>query len=297
MRRTAAAYASRSTPFVRAGCRPGVDARRSGYAWGVCGCSSMVEHQVSTLGTRVRFPPPASSELPVTLFSQLKTDERDLARKLRATDGLSIKEIAGRVGVSVSSVSRWVRGVELTPVQTARLAALNPALNGQLSGARTRSQQERARRREYQLRGRSLVRSDLQFAEICMLYWAEGSKARNAALLTNSDPAMLAFFVAVMKRSFELPPEAFRVTCNLFADHLARQCVVEQYWLDVMSLPSACLRASTLNRYSSHSKRKRSGVLPYGTCRVGVYRTSVVQAIFGGIQEVGGFERPQWLDC
>jgi hypothetical protein len=37
-------------------------------------------------------------------------------------------------------------------------------------------------------------------------------------------------------------------------------------------------------------------MLPFGTCRVVVSRTSVVQSIFGAIQEIGRFEREVWLD-
>jgi hypothetical protein len=37
-------------------------------------------------------------------------------------------------------------------------------------------------------------------------------------------------------------------------------------------------------------------MLPYGTVRVVVSRTSVVQAIYGGIQEIAGFTRGEWLD-
>jgi hypothetical protein len=36
-------------------------------------------------------------------------------------------------------------------------------------------------------------------------------------------------------------------------------------------------------------------MLPYGTCRVSVSRTRVVQSIFGSIQEYGGFTREAWL--
>jgi transcriptional regulator with XRE-family HTH domain len=35
----------------------------------------------------------------------MKTQERELARRLRSEDGASVKEIARRVGVSVSSVA------------------------------------------------------------------------------------------------------------------------------------------------------------------------------------------------
>jgi transposase len=45
----------------------------------------------------------------------VKTRERELARQLRREDGASIKDIAFRVGVSKSSVSLWVRDIQLTP--------------------------------------------------------------------------------------------------------------------------------------------------------------------------------------
>jgi creatinine amidohydrolase/Fe(II)-dependent formamide hydrolase-like protein len=36
--------------------------------------------------------------------------------------------------------------------------------------------------------------------------------------------------------------------------------------------------------------------LPYGTCRLVVHSTEIVQTIYGSIQEYGGFDRPEWLD-
>jgi transposase len=48
----------------------------------------------------------------------MKTDERRRARELRA-QGWSIKEIERSLGVSRSSVSSWVRDVELTVEQRA----------------------------------------------------------------------------------------------------------------------------------------------------------------------------------
>jgi hypothetical protein len=53
---------------------------------------------------------------------------------------------------------------------------------------------------------------------------------------------------------------------------------------------------STVNRYSKYSKKKRRNKLPYGTCRVEVCRTRVVQSIYGAIQEIGGFTRDAWLE-
>jgi hypothetical protein len=51
-----------------------------------------------------------------------------------------------------------------------------------------------------------------------------------------------------------------------------------------------------VNVYSKHSLKKRKNKRPYGTVRVCVLSTRIVQSIYGSIQEYGGFERPEWLD-
>jgi hypothetical protein len=87
-----------------------------------------------------------------------------------------------------------------------------------------------------------------------------------------------------------------RLSCNLFADHLARQRQIERFWLERLGLPDSSLRKSIVNVYSKHSKRKRVGRLPYGTSALYVHSTRIIQTIYGSIQEYGGFERPEWLD-
>jgi hypothetical protein len=129
-----------------------------------------------------------------------------------------------------------------------------------------------------------------------MLYWAEGEKDRNALRFYNSDPEMVRFFVVFLKTYFDLRDEEIRITCNLFADHVQRQREIEQFWLEVAQLPESSLGKSYVNVYSKHSKKKRTNRLPYGTVRVTVCRTRVVQSIFGSIQEYAGFEREAWLE-
>lgn len=106
---------------------------------------------------------------------------------------------------------------------------------------------------------------------------------------------MVGVFVDFLRTEFAVPDERIRVTCNLFVDHEARIREVEDHWLRVAGLPRSCLRRSTVNRYSRHSKRKRKNMLPYGTCRVTVHSTEIVQMLYGSIQEFAGFDRPKWL--
>lgn len=225
----------------------------------------------------------------------MKTEERAEARRLRRL-GWSVKEIERHLHVSRSSVSLWVRDVPLTEEQVVELQRRSATSPGQLAGAAANAALGRARRRGYQLEGRERIAAlnHLHLAG-CMLYWAEGDKGRDAVRLANSDPELLRLFDRFLRECYEAPVHRISISCNLFADHVERQRDIEQFWLDTLGLPSFCLRASIVNRYSKYSQKKRKNKLPYGTCRVSYCDTRTVQSIYGAIQEYAGFDRPEWL--
>jgi hypothetical protein len=230
----------------------------------------------------------------VDTLSVVKTDERSRARELRAL-GWSIGEIERAVDASRGSISLWVRDVVLDDIATARLlerAGLGPMRSAERSAARAR-----ARRAAYQAEGRRLVHErGPRYAAGCMLYWAEGEKSRNQLKLANSDPDLLLAFARFLRTEFDVRPDAIKLRCNLFADHLEQQTAIERFWLTTLGLPPTSLRKSTVNVYSKSSQKKRVNKLPYGTCEIRVDDTRILQTIYGSIQEYGGFERPEWLD-
>lgn len=203
-----------------------------------------------------------------------------------------MKMIEQRLGVARSTVSLWVREIELSDRQRAEIA-----LRGASARSLARSTYYRARRRQAQEEGRATAkRGERLHVAGCMLFWAEGSKMRNAVQLVNSDPAMLALFARFLRCYFDVPDTSLRLMCNLFPDHEEHQREVEDYWLAVVALPRSSLTKSVVNNYSRASKRTRIGRLPYGTARLTFHSTAAVQHIYGAIQEYGGFERPEWLD-
>jgi transposase-like protein len=231
------------------------------------------------------------------MFSEVKTVERKEARRMRRAEGRSIKEIARLLGVSTSSVSLWVRDIELTDAQHAALQARNRLHEPQRLARAAMIAKARARRVAAQHEGRRRARRlGNHYVAGCMLYWAEGSRNRNRLVFTNSDPAMARFFVDFIHDFFDISDERLRLTCNLFADHEARQREIETFWLDTLGLPKTCLCKSVVNRYSRYSQKKRTNKLPYGTCRIVVHSTEIAQTIYGSIQELAGFDRPEWLD-
>ena len=59
-------------------------------------------------------------------------------------------------------------------------------------------------------------------------------------------------------------------------------------------MPRSCLRKGAVNRTSKASLGRRPPLV-YGTARVTVCSTFLVQSIYGALQAYGGFERPDWL--
>ena len=207
---------------------------------------------------------------------------------------MAITVIAGRLGVSKSSVSLWVRDIELTPAQHEALRAANPIYNRQTRGQRSRSESARQVRAGWQDEGRRAARrGDPIHRTGCMLYWAEGSKRRNALILTNSDPDLLRVFADFLRNCFGVPDERVALSVDV---HLGNGLTIDEvhgYWLEQLALPSSCLRKPRTPAASSDPLRRRK--LPYGTARIAVSSTRLAQHVYGAIQEYGGFERPEWL--
>jgi hypothetical protein len=128
----------------------------------------------------------------------------------------------------------------------------------------------------------------------CFLYWAEGTKDRNRVSLTNADPDLLLTFRRFLAECYAVPDERIAFSVNCFLGNGLTLEEIEAHWLDVLGLPRTCLRASAVNRPSSASRR-RGRTLVYGTGRLAVSSTAVVQSIYGAIQEYAGFDRPEWL--
>jgi hypothetical protein len=226
----------------------------------------------------------------------VKPIERDLARCMRRDEGRSIKEIAGLLGVSPSSVSRWVADITLSPGFLEALRQRNPAVNGRLNGLRGQCATRRGARLEAQAHGREMARAPTRLHLAgCMLYWAEGSKDRNAAKLTNSDPDLLALFVRFLRECYRVSPQRILLTVNCHLNNGLSLEEIETWWLERLGLPQVSLRAATVNT-ASQASRWRRNVLVYGTARVSVNSTAIVQSIYGAIQEYAGIQRPEWVD-
>jgi hypothetical protein len=209
------------------------------------------------------------------------------------------KRIATQVGVSVGSVFLWTRDIQLTEEQHAEnLRGPRGPLNAERLKAQavTWGESCRAKRRSYQEEGRLRARQgDSLHLAGCMLYWAEGTKSRNALVFVNSDASMMLCFREFVTNALKVPVSRIRMRLNVYTGNGRSIAEVERYWLEFLSLPATCVRKHTVNHLPTSSSGRAQNKLPYGVCSLVVHSTHVVQHVYGAIQEYGGFHEPAWL--
>ena len=194
-----------------------------------------------------------------------------------------------------SSVSEWVRDIELAPGQASALLARDPVASGHTLGHEAWSRVCRGRREAAQEDGRLRARAgDPLHRAGCMLYWAEGSKTSAQMVFTNSDVEMMRFFVRFLRECYGVHDDEVRLTVNCFLGNGLSLAEIESWWLAHLELPRTCLRAAAVNRASKASKGVRRPLV-HGTAQIKVHSTALKQSIFGAIQEYAGFEREEWL--
>ena len=228
----------------------------------------------------------------------MKAKEREEARRLRKEDGLSVGEIARRIGISRASASHWLRDVELTDAQKQRLFERgHGATSGQLNGSKRNKEKALICREKSQNTGREMARqgTDFGYKVFCSLYWAEGNKSRCTVGMSNTDVDMLRIYVEGLKRYFRCKDEEFSVSVMAHLGNGFTENQIRDYWLRAIGLPNKCFKRFTLKSkyYPVQNKKHKRHV--YGCCSVRVCSTEIMQTIYGSIQEFFGIDRPEWI--
>jgi hypothetical protein len=162
-----------------------------------------------------------------------KVKEQEAARVLRA-EGRTLADIAAKLGVAKSSVSLWVRDVPFTPSprQYGPHRRRHPAHEAKLRQIQELNREGTARIGEL---------SDQAFlAAGAALYAGEGGKSDGEVNFANSDPEMVRFFCAWLRRFFEIDAERLRVRVYL---HQGLDLdAVEQFWSELTQVPRSQFR-------------------------------------------------------
>lgn len=195
--------------------------------------------------------------------------------------GFSYKEIKQKIGVSKSTLSCWLKTVELTPEQRERLYTKQI----EILSRGTQSQKERRLREIEKIiaDAEKEIKNPLSFETYRLfgaaLYWAEGVKTNGCAIV-NSDPHLILFMVRWLERVFKISPLALKACLNIYSQQNDKD--IKEFWSQLTSIPVENFGKSFVKPVNKNFKKNN---LYYGTIKIKVPRgTDLRHQIFGWIK-------------
>jgi transcriptional regulator with XRE-family HTH domain len=157
-----------------------------------------------------------------------KVEAQEKAREMRA-EGRTLLDIATVLGVSKSSVSVWVRDVEFEPQPRRASAHRRPHAQHIAKLA------EIVECNRLGIERIGTLSDDAFLAAGAALYAGEGAKTANAVNFANTDPAMVAFHCAWLRRFFDIDESRLRV--RVYLHEGLDLDAAEAFWSDVTGVP------------------------------------------------------------
>jgi len=209
----------------------------------------------------------------------MKKIEKDKAIILRK-QGMSMNEIVDKLNVAKSSVSLWVRDIELTEKQKQQLSRKGHT-KGVIEKRRIARLTNEQNKRNVLIDNASedigkISKRDLFILGVA-LYWGEGAKKRNVIQFTNSDSRLIRIMMRFLKEVCEVPEIKFRGHIHLHT-HLDSK-KAEKYWSLVSGIKQKQLY-KTSQQHNKASKNKKDS-LPNGTFNIYVCDTKLALSMKG----------------
>jgi len=178
------------------------------------------------------------------IYTYGQVEEKQKALQLRRR-GLSIKDIASKLGVSKGSVSLWCQEITLTARQVAVLKKIQIEAGnaGRIIGAEINKQKRLDAIARHEVQGKekikNLSRRDLLMLGIG-LYWGEGVKSRTGtASLVNSDPTLILIGYRWFQECLGVKTEEFNPYIYISEIHKNRENDIIKFWSDYLDIPKS----------------------------------------------------------
>ncbi len=202
--------------------------------------------------------------------------------------GKTYNEILKTIPVAKSTLSLWLRKVDLTKPQRQRITERRKAAQ-QRGGARRhkiRLDQTNSIIIECKKDVENLSNRDLFLLGIA-LYWAKGSKQKEyrPSVLTqfaNSDPHMVKLFIKWLFEFGNVTADNLLVTVHLHKNHIERLEEITEYWSSITSLPRSQFTKPILKKHNPKSKRRNTGDTYKGLVSIRVRRSTELNQRING---------------
>jgi len=212
-----------------------------------------------------------------------KLDLKIKAKELRS-QGHSIKEIKNILNVSLSSVSIWVRDIELTNKQLKELY-LNKR-TGNLKGSIIAAQNKIKAREEKTKIIKESAKKEVgmmskrdRFIAGVAIYAGEGGKTDRDISFVNADPKFIKFMIDWFKEFCDVPAEKFRGSIYIH-DNLDEKKALS-YWSSLTGIPLNQFTKSYIAKNNPDRLRNKKHLM--GIFRIKVCNADLHRRIIGWV--------------
>ena len=211
----------------------------------------------------------------------MRTD-KELAFKLRK-QGKSYKYIHKKLGMSMSTLSNWFKGVEFS--EDIKRAVIAEALSNSTMRLKVLNKARGDLLRAHYVQAEIEAQQDLNenirnplFVSAVAAYWGEGDKSSGSLVrLANTDPQMIKLFANFLLTICEVPKDKLRLALYIYEDLDDNEC--RKYWSKNTGLDHF---HKTMVLPSRHKTKK----LPYGTCTILVANTYLKKKLLFWIDQM-----------
>jgi len=178
----------------------------------------------------------------------LKANARELRRQ-----GISVGVIAQQLGVARSSVSYWVRDINLSVAQLERLKkrSLSGAEKGRIKGAMA-NRRKMLRIKKEAFKNARMTIEKLSKHELMLvgtaLYWAEGAKKHRKVSFCNSNPEMVRLLINWLESGFGVDKARFAAYVGINQIHKSREKEILAYWRDITGFDAIQFRKTSFKK-------------------------------------------------
>ena len=159
--------------------------------------------------------------------------------------GMSIRDIEKRLGITKSTLHYWFRDINISEHHSQRLKkrADTALFKARVEAVKWHNAQKAARLQMASdealatLAHIDMTSDAILELSLALLYLGEGMKKSGVTAMGNSDPLILKFFVAMLRRLYEVPIHDMKCEIHLRADQDPKK--IKRYWSRMLGIPAS----------------------------------------------------------
>lgn len=195
--------------------------------------------------------------------------------------GLSYSEILKQLPVAKSTLSLWLRSVDLH--ESSKLRLIKRQTEAQNLGGKVKRKQRKERTKKIKRLARSqivAISKENLFLMGVMLYWAEGSKEKESNIgqqvtFTNSDPLMCRLFLKWARICLEITDDRITPSVYIHQSQRGRSETALKFWSKEIGIPERKFG----NTCFTHTKLSKRNKVKYNEKYYGQLRIRIKKSV------------------